>query len=47
MIKERVTHCNFCGLVIEQAGEDCPLCHYPLDPELDFIHIRLQKRASG
>src|SRR5713226_4452246 len=33
MIKERVTHCDFCGLLIEQAGEDCPLCHYPLDPE--------------
>jgi len=33
MIKESVTHCDFCGLVIEQAGEDCPLCHYPLDPE--------------
>lgn len=33
MIKERVTHCNFCGLMIEQAEEDCPLCHYPLDPE--------------
>ncbi len=33
MIKERVIHCDFCGLLIEQAGEDCPLCHYPLDPE--------------
>lgn len=33
MIQERVTHCDFCGLVIEQAEEDCPLCHYPLDPE--------------
>ena len=33
MIQERVTHCDFCGLVIEQAGEDCPLCHYPVNPE--------------
>src|SRR5260370_13350309 len=33
MIKERVIHCDFCGLLIEQAGEDCPFCHYPLDPE--------------
>jgi hypothetical protein len=33
MIQERVTHCDFCGLMIDQAGEYCPLCHYPLDPE--------------
>lgn len=32
MIKERVIHCNGCGLAIDQAGEDCPRCHYPLNP---------------
>ena len=32
MIKERVSHCDFCGLLIDQAVEDCPLCHYPVDP---------------
>lgn len=33
MIKERVTHCDFCGLIVEQAEKECPLCHYPLAPE--------------
>jgi hypothetical protein len=33
MIKEYVIHCDFCGLIIDQVVEDCPLCHYPVDPE--------------
>lgn len=32
MIKEGVTHCDSCGFVSEQGEEDCPFCHYPLDP---------------
>jgi hypothetical protein len=32
MIKERIIQCKGCGLKIDQAGQDCPLCHYPLDP---------------
>ncbi|HEV2581869.1 MAG TPA: hypothetical protein VGT44_13530, partial [Ktedonobacteraceae bacterium] len=33
MIKERVTHCECCGLLLEESTEECPLCRYPLDPE--------------
>lgn len=33
MIKERLTHCEFCGLVNDQDEDYCLLCHYPLDPE--------------
>lgn len=33
MIKAPVIYCNGCGMMVEQAEEDCPRCHYPLDPE--------------
>lgn len=25
-------YCNGCRLQVDQAGEECPRCHYPLDP---------------
>ncbi|HVB26078.1 MAG TPA: hypothetical protein VNG51_29330 [Ktedonobacteraceae bacterium] len=40
MIKERVTYCDCCGKMIDQPGEYCPLCHYPIDPEKEKRFLR-------